>query len=200
MTVQEAIGFLRRSAWVIVAATALGLLGAVAVAAISPPSYAARSQLMIGAASDANISDTQQAYDLARGQISSYAKVADSPLVLRPVIESLQLDTTPADLAERVDAEFEPGTVVIDLTVRADTPEEAERLAQAISTELTSTIEQLDRLPDDRPLLTAVNVNPAAADSGPAGVGLTTTLLFGALGGLIVGMLLAALRDGLRRH
>jgi capsular polysaccharide biosynthesis protein len=199
MTVREAVGFLRRNVVLLVAAALLGLVGAFVSSAVSQPTYAARSQLLLGSASDANISDTQEAYDLARGQISSYAKLASSPLVLQPVIEGLQLDTNPQQLAGRVSAEYEPGSVVMDLKVEASSPEEAGRVVQAVGTELTTAIEQLDRLPDDQPVLTALNVTPVVVDPVPVGPSLSTTLAIGAFAGFLVGLVLAVLREGLFR-
>ena len=197
MTVREAVDFLRVNVFLLLATAAIGTIGALIFAVSSTPVYVARSQLMLGAASDVNVSDTQQAYDLARGQISSYAQLASSPLILRPVIEELQLDTTPTELAEQVSIEFEPGSVVMDLSVRSSSTEEATRVAQVLGQEMTTAIEQLNRLPDDRPVLTALSITPATASSEPVGPGMSTLLLLGASGGLVIGLVVAVIRRSL---
>ena len=200
MTVQEAVGFVRRNLVLLVAGAVLGLVGALVVALVSSPTYAARSQLMLGAATAANVSDTEQAYDLARAQISSYAELASSPLILNPVIESLGLDATPAELADRVSVDYEPGSVIMDLRVEATSPDEAGRMVQMIGTELTTAVEELDRLPDDQPVLTALNVTPVVVDSAPVGPSLLEKLFIGGFAGLLVGLVLAVFREGLRKR
>lgn len=200
MTVQEAVGFVHRHLFLLMAAAVLGLIGALALSMLSTPTYIARGQLMLGAASDANVSDTEQAYDLARGQISSYAELANSPLILQPVIENLQLDATPAELAGRVDADYEPGSVIVNLEAEAASPDEAGRVVQMVGTELTAAIESLDRLPDDQPVLTAVSLTPVLADSTPAGPSLAERLFIGAFGGLLIGLVLAVFREALRKR
>jgi succinoglycan biosynthesis transport protein ExoP len=126
MDIHEYLGVLRRGAVLILIGIVLGLAGGYVAQSMEKPSYSATSRELL---------TNKVAGDLSMSQsrIASYVLVASSALVLQPVIDELQLDTTVDDLAQRVSVVAPPDTVIIEITTTASTPEEARDTANTIS-------------------------------------------------------------------
>src|SRR5215211_2341042 len=79
---------------------------------IWPKKYTATTQLFFTVAGK-SVSDLAQGSDFAANQMTSYAEVATSPIVLEPVISDLGLPTTPAALRESIEATVPFHTVIL---------------------------------------------------------------------------------------
>lgn len=194
---------------VVVAFLALGLLGALAIVLFSPTKYAATSQVFVGTKASTG-SDAYAASIFATNRVQSYATIADTPLLLQPVIDTLHLKTTPAKLADDVHASVVSGTVVIDVTAEASTGQQAEQIAGAVADQLVAESarlenEQLTKKQEKAgltapPQLFRASILGAPSPATKASPRTTLDVVAGGLIGLLVGLGVASMRGPVQRR
>ncbi len=146
MNVSDYVAALR-ARWLIIVATVVAALAvAVAVLLLATPQYEASAQLFVSTqtGSDSSI-DLLQGSSFTQQRVKSYTAIATSPAVLRPVIDTLGLDVDPATLARSVTASTPTDTVLIDISVRDTSPQQAARIADAVATQFGQTVVSLER-------------------------------------------------------
>ena len=84
------------------------------------------------------------AYTLQQ-RVASYADLAVDPAVLETVVDRLNLDETPGQLAGQVSASVVTNTQTIQIAVTASTPEEAQRIAGAEADAVVALVKRLER-------------------------------------------------------
>lgn len=132
----------RRWTWV-VALTVLGaLIGAILGFAL-PKTYETSTRLFFSAQGGESITDYNQGGNFIQQQMSSYAQVASSPVVLEPVIAKLGLDTDPGKLAKRVRATVPTETVVLDIQVTGSDAAQTAAIANELTTQLQAVVATL---------------------------------------------------------
>lgn len=162
------------------------------------PTYRASAQLFVALESSDNPSDLAYGNTFTSQRVKSYPDLVDSPLVLGPVIDDLQLDTTPEELGKRVAAEVSPNTVLIQVFVDDSSPVEAANIANAVSGQLATVVEDLDRTSKDRVSPVRVSVTrEAVPPSGPRSPIPALNITVGFVLGVLLGIALAALREAL---
>lgn len=136
-----------RARWRIVVATVLaGLAVAVAVLLLATPRYEASAELFVSTQTgSASSIDLLQGSSFTQQRVKSYTAIATSPAVLRPVIDELGLDVDPATLARSVTATTPTDTVLIDISVRDTSPQQASRIADAVARQFGQTVISLER-------------------------------------------------------
>ena len=70
---------------------------------------------------------------LVTQRVASYADLAKDPSILQDVIDELDLDMTFQELSGKISAEVVTSTQTIDVSVRADTPELAQQIAEHVN-------------------------------------------------------------------
>jgi capsular exopolysaccharide synthesis family protein len=161
MDIHEYLGVLRRGVVLIVIGILAGLGGGYVAQSMERPSWSATSRELLTnkVAGDLSIS---------QGRIASYVLVASSGLVLQPVIDELELDTTVDDLAKRVSVVAPPNTLVIEITATASSAEEAQLTANAISSSFAQVVaDQLETTTGVTPTV-APTPTPGATAAAPA--------------------------------
>lgn len=198
MELRDYVAVLRKY-WVsIVAITLIGLVGATIVTLVSPPTYTARSAVFLAVRGGDSASELAQGATYATNQVRSYAQVATTPTVLQPVITKLQLDITPAKLAESVTASIPTNTALIEIAVVDGNPELGARIAQATSEQLVATVDQLSPADSNgKRAVVATIVTPATAPLEKTTPRTTFNLAVGLLAGLVLGFGQAVLRNTL---
>lgn len=200
MTAPQILRILRRSWLMIVAAALIGIGIGVASALVATPVYRADTRLFVAIQPSApSTSDLVQGNSAAQQKVTSYVAVVTSARVLQPVIDELGLHTTVARLARSVSAESPLNSVLLDISVRAESPEEASRIAQAVATSLTSVVtEQLEKpTAGGASLVKIESIQPPTPPSSAASPKLPRRLAAGLVIGLLVGIAGAALRHSL---
>ena len=200
MELRDYVAVLRKY-WVsIVVLTVLGLVGATIVTFVTPPTYTARSAVFLAVRGGDSASELAQGATYATNQVRSYAQVATTPTVLQPVITELQLNVTPAELADSVTASIPANTALIEIAVVDRDPELGARVAQAIGEQLVTTVDQLSPADSNgKRAVVATIVTPATVPLEKTTPRTTLNLAVGLLVGLLLGIGQAVLRNTLDR-
>lgn len=200
MELRDYVAVLRKY-WVsIVVLTVLGLVGATIVTLVTPPTYTARSAVFLAVRGGDSASELAQGATYATNQVRSYAQVATTPTVLQPVITELQLNVTPAELADSVTASIPANTALIEIAVVDRDPELGARVAQAIGEQLVTTVDQLSPADSNgKRAVVATIVTPATVPLEKTTPRTTLNLAVGLLVGLLLGIGQAVLRNTLDR-
>ncbi|WP_145952932.1 polysaccharide biosynthesis tyrosine autokinase [Tessaracoccus aquimaris] len=158
--------------------------------------YTSSASLFLSIRSAGTVGELQAGSNYAANQVQSFAKVAKSGFVLTPVIEDLQLSVTPEQLARRVAVTIPAQTATMDLAVTADSPEEAARIAHAITERLIVAVDELSPPGADgqKPVVATVIRQPLVP-TAPTSPKPLQNLAIGGLVGLLLGAGQALLRD-----
>jgi receptor protein-tyrosine kinase len=178
---------------------ALGLIGALigfAVSATATPMYKAHAAMFVSTTGGAPVSNASYQETTASQQMAlSLVRLASSQVVTERVVQSLELDMPPAELAEKVEAVVEPETVLINLTVTDSSPTMAREIANATAFEFADFVAELQlKTAPSTPRPTVTLVQPAATPPVPVSPNTFRNTGLGALAGLAIGLVLANLR------
>lgn len=198
MTLQTYLGVLRRRwVWLAVAVLA-GLLVAGVASSTATRLYSAKAGVFFSLEYGESASSLAQGSSYLQGQVSSYALLADTPAVLQPVIDDLDLDRSASSLAGAVTASVVSDTVVVEIEVVDDSAEQAALVANAVAEQLRETIDALAPVDaEGSPAVRATTVAPASVPGAPVSPNTRLDLAVGILGGLLAGCVLAVGRDAL---
>ncbi len=200
MEFREVVRAVRIHWWFPVAGLLIGSLVALTLSLFATPIYSSQVTLFV------STTQTSSAYDILSGsQFSqqrgaSYERLLTGEELAERVVDRLGLNSDPADLAAQITASADPQTVLIDVTAADSSPEEAQRIAEAVGAEFSDMVIELE--------------TPAGADASPVNVTVVKSadlptapsspqplrdLALGALGGLVVGIGAAVLRRSFDR-
>lgn len=198
MELRDYLRILRKN-WTLIAALALlGVAAAAAVSIAATPKYSSTAELYVSVRSsaEAGTTDLVQGTSFARQAVTSYVSIVNSVSVLEPVIEDLGLDLTAQQLAGRVSATSPLNTVLIDVAVTGDDPQEAAAIANGVAESFIDfVVNTLEKPAGDGPSTVNLSlVQPAQASAAPISPNVPTNLALGLFIGLAVGVSLAVLR------
>ncbi len=133
--IKRAIRIVLRRWWVVVLITMLAAVGGYLFSRSQPKVYKATTTMLIGQfiqAVELNRDDILAAELLVR----TYADLARREPVLNGAVEALDLDVSWSNLKRRVRVEIIEATQLIEISVEADSPEEATQIADEIASQL----------------------------------------------------------------
>jgi len=198
MGLAEYLGVLKKHKVLIGVAVVAGLLLAVLLSVLTTPRYQAVSQVFVSTRESESVNDLVAGTTFTSQRVKSYTALVTSPRVLEPVIEDLGLTDTPEELAERVTAESPEETVLISITVTDEAPSTAARTADAIAASLASVVADLEQPSGAAGSPVEISaVRNAVPPESPVTPRPMLNIALGLLGGLIVGVGLAVLREAL---
>jgi receptor protein-tyrosine kinase len=187
---------LRQGWWLM----AVGLLVGAAAAGVltwqATPTYTSRAQLFVSTTGTDDTSTAYQGNLFTQQRVGSYVQILTSERLSGRVVERLQLDESPAQLAASVVASAVPDTVLLDVAVTRTSATDARNIAQVLSEEFTQLVTELET-PDgvdtstvkvhvlEEPQVAAVPTSPQP----------TRNMLLGIVAGLILGGGAAILRE-----
>jgi capsular exopolysaccharide synthesis family protein len=174
----------------------LGGLGGYAYASSLPTMYRATSSVFVSSPRGDTTNELVQGFTFTEKLVQSYSQLATMPAVLQPVIDELELDTTPAALAGKVSASTPLNTVIIEVTVVNGSPDQAAIIANAVTRSLAAVGQDLaPEGPEGAPSISVETVSTAKAPVSPFSPNLILLIATGALLGLAAGAAFAVLRD-----
>lgn len=196
MDLRNYLRWLRRHWVLIVAGTLIGILAGAAVSALARPTYTAETQLFVSIQGSGSIAELREAEAFSQARVDTYVKLAASPMVLQPAIDSLGLSEGPEKLAGRVTASADANTVLIDIHVVDDSPTQAAKVAQAVANSLIRVVDNLEKSKTGGASPIGLSVTkPAIAPTTPSSPNTRINLILGLVIGLGLGLVVAHLRS-----
>ena len=186
-----------RRRWVSLVMIALATVAVAAgVTLAMTTQYTATTRLFFAVEGGESVTDLAQGSSFAEKQMTSYAEVATSPLVLNPVINRLDLETTSANLARAVTVTIPPETVILEISAVDPDPNRAAAIANAVGTEVAEVAGELspDRA-DGSKAVEATTLAAALVPTDPSSPRVLRNLALGTLLGLLLGLGAALLRN-----
>lgn len=187
-----------RRRWMTILVVTLLAVGAAAVFTLqATPQYASTTRLFISTPE----STSDQAYTgglFSQGRVTSYADLLTGEEMSRRVVDRLNLDEAPRDLAKQINAVAKPDTVVLSITVTDSGPERAQLLAQTVSEEFVRYVKELET-PDGKttaPVKASI-VDRATSPDDPVSPRPVRNFALATLLGLLLGGGAAVLRETL---
>ncbi|WP_018296613.1 polysaccharide biosynthesis tyrosine autokinase [Corynebacterium lubricantis] len=190
-----------RKNWVLVLISSiLGLALGAGITFLMTPKYEAHTQIFVSTrAGDGSTGDLAQGADYSRQVVNSYVTVLTTSVVLIPVIEKLQLDTTSEELAKDVKVSSPADSTLIDIRVQDPSAEQSaviafeigERFKEVVRTELAPETR------DGTSPVTLTSTQRALVPEDPISPVPVLNLLLGLLAGFVVGYTIAVIRKAM---
>lgn len=187
---------LLRQRWASVVIVALACVAVAAGLTLAmTPSYTATTRLFFAVEASETATDLAQGSSFAEKQMTSYAQVATSPLVLGPVVERLDLDVTVTELAEAVSSTIPAETVILEISVVDDDPRRAAAIANAVGREVADVAADLSpERADGSKAVKATTLASAQTPTRPSSPNIPRNIVLGALLGILLGFGVAVFR------
>lgn len=160
--------------------------------------YVATTRLFFAVPGGESVSDLAQGSSFTERQMSSYAQVATSPIVLGSVVSELGLEIEPSGLASSVRASVPPNTVILEISATSNDPAAAADVANSVGANLARVVSSLyPEREDGSQSVLATTLSTATEPTQPSSPNLKRNLLLGLLLGLVAGIGFAFLRESL---
>jgi capsular polysaccharide biosynthesis protein/Mrp family chromosome partitioning ATPase len=193
---------LKQQAIIAITLTVLGALAGLFVAQSSAQNYTASTTLFLRAPDFRDSSSAYQGDLFSQQRARTYSGMIKSEELAQMVIDRLQLDSTPSELAEKVTATAEDRTVLMDISATDGDARTAADIANAYGTAFPAYIARVENLGNDPAVSTsslATVVNSATVPGQPDGIQKWMAVLLGAIVGLLLGVAGAWIRRRLDR-
>lgn len=192
MRTQDYLRMLRGGWPLLVLGTLLGLALGVSGWLLQPGIHESEATLRVDVAQQDDPSAMFQLSEYTRGQLVTYAELAELPAVLDPAAQRLGL--APEELEEKISVEIPSETFLLTVSARDEDASAAADAASAVAEQLEHTIEESPSAAEDQGLLEVSQVQQAQPSPELAGASPVLWAAGGGLLGLATGVLLAGLR------
>lgn len=200
MTIADLLQILRKHIVSAIISFVVVFAAVAAVTFIMPPKYTATAEVF--ATYTGQSGQTQSTTDMSSGtnylstQIKTYPELVKTEAVLNPVIDDMNLDMTPAQLASVVTATNPTNTFMVDISAEVGDPQQAADIANSVADNLSKQISS-DLYNSDgakSPIKLSV-VQKAQTPTGQSSPNIPLYLAAGFVLGIIVAVGVALLRD-----
>jgi succinoglycan biosynthesis transport protein ExoP len=199
VTIRDLLRVLAHSWSIVAVLVLLGVAGGATGTLLTAPTYRAEARLYVATTFADSPSDLFQGATYVQIAVKNYAQLATTPFVLSPAIRDLGLHTTPEKLASRIHVTVPEDTTLVSVQVEADSAAAAVRttnmVARSLQTVATSlTPGQTSNVPSVK--ITLVEAADTTASRATATTALAVAV--GAIGGLVLAVAIALIREALR--
>ena len=198
MNVTDYLRIFRQYWWMLAVFTVLGLVIGYGSWVVNwwiidfGPKYQSTATLFVATQTGTTTAEAYQNDMFSQQRAVSYAALATSEQVATRAIDQLKAPISPDDLRAKISAKVRDKTVMLDVSVSDPSPEEAQIYADAVSNQLVDLVSQLETSRrGGTPSAAAVIVDNADYPTKPVNLKVWMRLALGAVGGLVVGMLVA---------
>jgi capsular exopolysaccharide synthesis family protein len=188
-----------RKGWALILVLALvGVAAAAAFSIAKHPQYAASAQVFVSTETSGSAADLAQGNTFTQQRVLTYSNLVSTPIVLLPVISSLKLNMTAAQLAQLVSADAPTNTTLITINVTDPDPKQAADIANATSQSLTNVVQNIEATDaNGQSTVKLTRVQEAQVPSKPVSPNVPVNIILGLLVGLALGVGIAVLRETL---
>lgn len=181
--------------WALIfALTVLGGVVGFGLSASVTPIFKSTATLFFSLSQGNSASDLNQGSTYTQNQMLSFAQLATSSLVLDPVIDELDLDTTSRLLARTIEVANPLNTVILQIEASSPDAELAAEVANAVADSLTDVVEQVSPTSaEGAATISAKLVDEAVVPTVQALPNKTRDGVLGAAVGFLLGILAALL-------
>jgi len=195
MTIGDYARAIFRSWLVIVLLVVVGAGGGYVVAKLTPDTYRSTGAVLVTSDRGDSTSELVQGSAYVQNLVATYVLLARSELVLQPVIDELDLDTTPRALASTISASSPLNSVVIEVSATSGSPRLAQQITEAVMTSLATVVSN-DVAPqaNGEPTVRLTVIQNADQPKFPFAPSTRNYVLLGGLAGLALGVAFSVLR------
>ena len=148
MTSHYVVSAIRRHWLLVPATTILGGFFAAVYAFTATPEYAASTKMFIAAQPPVSPDEAYTGSQFASSRMASYVDLVTGHALAARTVERRHLGIAADDLARKVSATVNPGSVIVKLSITDSSPEAARDLANALSEDFVQMVQELE--PDPR--------------------------------------------------
>lgn len=198
MEIQDYLKILK-ARWIIIGVTVVvAILGALGASLLATPQYESSARMFVSTSGGASVGEAYQGNLFSQQRVASYSELVTSEALAARVLGVLPLALTPSQLAAKVRASSTPDTVLFDIVVTDSSPTQAREIANAMATELTAQVRELET-PENggSPSAGVKTFQEAAASEAPVTPKTKRNIALGTVVGLLLGIALALVRDRL---
>jgi capsular exopolysaccharide synthesis family protein len=197
---RDVLAALRAAWWLSVAGLIVGAGSALLLSLLQTPLYTSTTQLFVSTRDSASTSEVFQGSQFSQQRVASYARLLMGEELASRVVQRLDLETSPRELRSTISATAVTDTVLIDVAVTHASPEQAQRIAEAVGEEFIDFVSDLEDTAAGGPSLVRVTVtNTPEVAAEPSSPMTVRNVALGAVVGLLGGAGLAVLRARLDR-
>ncbi|MEA3218387.1 MAG: hypothetical protein QOJ19_4543 [Acidimicrobiia bacterium] len=198
MDLKDVLQSIRSGWWVIAMAALLGVAAGGGMTWSATPLYSSTTKLFVSTSTTTDSSSAYQGNLFSQQRVASYAELLTGVQLAAGVVEELQLDISPEQLASMVSATAVPDTVILTVTVTDTSAQRAQDVATSLGRQFAKQVTELET-PGGATASTVkvTTVQPAKRNDVPVSPDATRNVSLGTLFGLLVGFGLALLRGRL---
>jgi succinoglycan biosynthesis transport protein ExoP len=202
MDIRNYLRLVRRHWLLILLSLAVCTAGAAWYGSTREPVYAADTELFVSTKAGTagqNPSETYQGGLFSQSRVESYARIASSLDVAEAVRADLGLSENARDVQSKITATVPEGTVLIDVTVKDESPEEAKAIADGVAEQLPRLVDEVEAQTGESPVTVSVT-EPALLPTDPVSTSTTVYVILGLVLGLFLGIGAAVLRESVDKR
>jgi capsular polysaccharide biosynthesis protein len=184
MQLQDYARILIKRGWIIVLMVILTTLSAIVFSKLQTPIYKSTIALSAVPSRPADWGQSQAIKNLLR----LYVQQMQSPIMIQPVVDKLQLDVSPDKFVSQVNLSADEATLVITIEARHELPEVAAKMAQTLAEAFVSQHEKENLEIDQRDRI-LVKILYNATSPGIFSPKTSVNALAGAILGGLIGLL-----------
>jgi receptor protein-tyrosine kinase len=172
----------------------IGGLAALILSLTTTPLYTAHTQLFVSTTGSLSATDALQGSQLSQQRVTSYSELLIGVEVAGRVIDDLDLDMTPGELASEVTASVVTDTVLINVTVTDPDPARAQQIAESLGEQFPRLATQLEGQSDGGSSITVTVTQAPELPAVPSSPLTVRNIAMGIVLGLVLGVVLALTR------
>ncbi len=203
ITFSDLFGILRKH-WISIVVTFIVVVsGTTLWTMMSPVTYTSTAQLFATYNADSdttNSAEQNSGSSYIMGQVKSYPALTTTQSVLQPVIENLGLNASVAQLKGKISVTNPTNTAFVNISATDGNPAQAAAIANAVAKSLSSVVENGLYTSGAHSTIKLSIVQPAMSPSSPSSPKWKLNILIGIVGGLVLGVLVALLKDVLSKR